>query len=350
MVEKQSNFYIEMFSYKSSFEALTNANSEYSYGLKIEQKSRYGGWQPKPIRAYLQEYKTFFHVIPLEKENERFQNGYFYATPNGPFLISYKMNVDGKIEERSEVCDFYEYPKHVNETPQSNENFAKKKLRQQVSNYVINSNDISTRSIIASKINKMWPTLDRELTVYRGQKDAFTQEIRTAPETFFSTSLEKSTASLTFTSRNDKCCLFILHLQPGVKYYSVPGDNLNEVLEHVNNGSLFEAEILVEGNGKFYQDKAKTTPGFKELTIEELNARNVDRSLFGPKTHTKNGKTLEQKSGIFEAYYFAPETRENEGTNAEGESLVFEGGLRKKYKKTRKTNTKKSKKSKTRKH
>lgn len=335
-----------MFPYKSSFEALTNANSEYSYSLKIEQKPRYG-YTPKPIRAYLHSYKSTFEVIPLDKEHERLQNGYFYATTNGPFVITYKMNVDGKIEERSEVCDFYEYPKVPN-APQSSENYAKKKLRDQVGSYVMNSNDMTVRSIIASKINSMWPTLDRELTVYRGQKDAFTQEIRTVPETFFSTSLEKSTASLTFTSKKDKCCLFIIHLQPGVKYYSVPGDNLNEVLEHVNNGSLFEAEILVEGNGKFYQDKEKTRPGFKELTIEELNARNVDRSLFGPKTHTKNGKTLEQKSGIFEAYYFAPETRENEGTNAEGESLVFEGGSRKKYKKTRKTKTKKSKK--TRKH
>ena len=96
------------------------------------------------------------------------------------------------------------------------------------------------------------------------------------------------------------------------------------MIEHVNNGSLFEAEILVEGNGKFYQNKEKTVPGFREIPIEELNAREINRGLFGEKTHTKAGKILEQKSGIFEAYYFPPETRNN-----------VEGGRRKPKRQTR---------------
>lgn len=310
-----------MATYISSFEPFTN--SEYSYDLKIEKKGGgYGGYTPQPIKAYLQHYSSRFDIIAQDKQYEQYNNGYFYSTPKGQYIISYKMMVDGKVEERKEVVDFYQNPAPVNE-PLSSESFAVKKLRNQVSQYVMNSDDMGLRSIIASKINSMWPTLDKEITVYRGQKDPMRQRINTEPETFFSTSLEKTVASITFTSRNDKCCLFILHLQPGVKYYPVQAD-LDEMIEHVNNGSLFEAEILVEGNGNFYQNKEKTVPGFHEIPIEELNARGINRGLFGEKIHTKAGKTLEQKSGIFEAYYFPPESRNN-----------VEGGKRKPKRQTR---------------
>ena len=295
---------------RASFVPYTN--SETPYTIQIKRASGYGGYSPAPVQAQLQSYSTQIQVSA--PGDSYYNNGYFYASPTGDYTLTYTLEVDGKQQERTEPFAFFEYPKQQQNQENTYENFGKKLLNQQVSQYVMNSNNMGLRSIIASKIDTYWPTLEKEVLVYRGQKDPFRQEITTEPETFFSTSLNSQVASLTFTSKKDKCCLFILHIQPGVKYYSLVGD-INTAIQNLNEdrGSHFESEILIEGNGKFYQDREKTKPGFREIPMEELQARNINASLYGAKTHSKNGRTVEQQSGIFEAYYFPPETRNGGG-------------------------------------
>jgi hypothetical protein len=211
------------------------------------------------------------------------------------------------------------YKSELEESKEENEN----NLRKAVSNYVMNSNNWYTRQKMLRKMH-LWPTLEREIIVFRGQKNPMVQEIFAKPYSFFSTSLDSYTAQLTFTSEKDKCCLFVIHAQPGLKYYLATKDDrsLHQLIEPYNklragevannnnntknNEGRFEDEVILEGNGTFFQDKEKTKPGFHEMTVDELNALKIDIGE-RPMTHTKNGKTVRQRTGVFEAYYFPAE-------------------------------------------
>lgn len=296
--------------------------------------------QPVSISELLQ-YQT---IIQLNFDSgsmyEWYNDGVFYSVPNGKYLLTYEIVVDGILQERSESFDFLAFygrdPREINlyveiqeeeERKRTARERALEKLENNVNEYVRHGTSKRARAAITEVIDELWPTLDQEITVFRGQTNPFSREILTRPDSFFSTSTSKGVSvAKPFFSFEDKCCLFILHVQPGVKYYKVTKTTTG----------LMESEYLIEGNGRFYQDREQTTPGFRELTMEEVsefvfkgenyhpglfennnnNTRNrneIHRNIlknfersFGPKTHTKNGKTLEQKSGIFEAYYFPP--------------------------------------------
>ena len=176
-----------------------------------------------------------------------------------------------------------------------------KKLKLQldaaVRTYVRHGNDKNAKEIIARNIDRLWPTLDKEITVYRGQLNA--QEIKTSPAPpryFFSTSeMDSVSTGLKFFSHTDKCCLFILHIQPGVKYFTVTSDLA---------GGEIEKEILIEGNGTFYQDKEKTTSGFRQLTLQEVKQKKNILDTYNQFFRTEKDTT--KKVGVFEAYYFPP--------------------------------------------
>jgi hypothetical protein len=300
-------------------------------------------------------------LIPQETIRQfDFHNGYFVVNDReGQYEICFQREFGeeaNKIQEIIRRCDFVPY-----DTALTNENFrrqnqeelerkrieeeeqkkqALKELEKYVSNYQQDSNDSSTLGRISRRIFA-WPELHREITVFRGQKDPMVQLIWTGPERFFSTSLDWYISEQQFTSDKDNCCLFVIHAQPGVKYYSIVGDideaikNYNAVRAgnenaeyRLNEREGFEEEVLLEGNGVFYQDKAKTTPGFRELSVEELKQLKI-KIVERPMTHTRFGKSVTQKTGVFEAYYFPPEKK---------------GGKRRKSRKG------KQKKRKTRKH
>jgi hypothetical protein len=211
-----------------------------------------------------------------------------------------------------------------------------------IGRYIENSTNEHTKELITQGINRFWSTLENEITVFRGQQNPLIQEIKTKPKSFFSTSLDEFIAINKFISSEHNCCLFVIHAQPGVKYYST-FDDMYEVADRLKRDrqgeeieepekSTFEGEVLLEGNGQFFQDRAKTVPGFRELSFEEVDAlglTEIDKSSFGPKNH---GSGVKQTTGIFEAYYFPP---------------AVEGGRRKK-RKTRKQRKQKRKSRKAR--
>jgi hypothetical protein len=285
-------------------------------------------------------FPTTLELIPEEKLGQfDFHNGYFESEwYEGEYEIRMQRyyKPENKIYEIGHKYSFKPY-----ETPLTNENVRRRNqaalnkkeaekrealenLKDLVTKYQSNSNNPSILLGIRNQIFA-WPTLEREITVFRGQRDPMVQLIRTAPHRFFSTSLDWVTSDQQFASYNDKCCLFVIHAQPGVKYYSIVGD-INEAIRNYNavragnesasnrlsEREAFEEEVLLEGNGVFYKDKAKTARGFRELSVEEL-----DRLKIGigerPMTHTENGKTVTQTTGVFEAYYFPPEGNNKQG-------------------------------------
>lgn len=341
------------------FYAVPDGNFLVTYTVDVNgkqlEKSESFGFQPyqqptndlpnQPVAiSELVDYQT---IIQLKFDSESmfdyYNDGVFYSVPNGKFLLTYEMVVDGILQERSESFDYLSFygrdPREINvyaeiqheeEKKRTARERALEKLENNVNDYVRHGTNRRAISAIVEVIDELWPTLDQEITVFRGQNNPFTQEILTRPNSFFSTSdmMGVSVAEPFFSFKN-KCCLFILHVQPGVKYYRVAKTTTG----------LMEREYLIEGNGRFYQDREQTKPGFRELTMEEVSEfifkgenyhprlfennnndqreanemhrnrlKNYERS-FGPMTHTKNGKTVEQMSGVFEAYYFPPVRR-----------------------------------------
>ena len=317
-------------------------------------------------------------VIPEKSIHQfHFQNGYFESKwDEGEYEI--RMQVPGYSEDKiREIGHQYNFTPY--ETPLTNENVrrrnqaalnkkeadererkeeALKELEAFVQGYQMNSENKSILAKISGRIFA-WPELEREITVFRGQKNPMMQLIHTGPDRFFSTSLDWYISEQQFTSGNDNCCLFVIHAQPGVKYYSIVGDiddaikNYNAVRAgnenaetRMNEREGFEEEVLLEGNGVFYQDRAKTARGFRELTVEDLDRLKIDLGE-RPMTHTRNGRTVTQKTGVFEAYYFPPGTNTKK---APGSAFVFGGIPPKLGGKRRKTRKLKQKKRTTRKH
>ena len=296
------------------------------------------------------------YVLPDETIQQfHFKNGYFEQVNRGDEEGDYEIRIqlymsdNNKIRELYHTYNFVAYP-----TPLKNENILRMnkekqeeeerearekrasnedKMKELMSAYVMNSNDIRVKSSI-STVMYTWPELNREIIVFRGQSNPMVQEIRTRAESFFSTSLDWWLANQQFTSEKDQCCLFVIRAQPGVKYYSTVGE-IEDAIRKYNNvrakkegaenvldeQSAFEEEVLLEGNGQFYQDKEKTRPGFRELTAGELVALGIE---FGerPMRHQQSGKTVNQTTGVFEAYYFP---RTGTGTGTETETEVYQG-------------------------
>ncbi len=286
-----------------------------------------------------------------------YHNGYFEQNRDGEYQICIQLDYESGTKIR-EICNSFDFKSYratltnedilrqkEEEKEQKRIYIAKRNLEKLVSNYQSNSDDPRLLASIGERIFA-WPELHREITVFRGQRDPMVQLIRTAPGRFFSTSLDWFISNQQFTSGNDNCCLFVIHAQPGVKYYSIVGD-IDEAIRNYNavragnetarnrlyEREGFEEEVLLEGNGVFYKDKAKTARGFRELSVEELDRLKIDLGE-RPMTHTRNGKTVTQKTGVFEAYYFPPEAKKTApGSFTFGGIAAKQGGKRRKSRK-----------------
>lgn len=110
--------------------------------------------------------------------------------------------------------------------------------------------------------------------VYRGQ--GHSEVIIANKHPWFSTTYD---IELTEGFRGKECCLFRIHLMPGVKYIDV-----NELLENypmaaasVSNAKkgknshiyAFEKEFIIKGGGYFYSDE-RGTPGFHKIKEGEF--------------------------------------------------------------------------------
>ena len=279
--------------------------------------------------------------IDSGEEGSTLEDGILFSYPEGKIYIRYPNGQTRRFEFINTTYDFTSFTDR--ETPMTDAEIDKeiyneieRNLKEAVKTYVRHGNDQKAKNIIADSIDTVWPTVDKERIVYRGQLNA--QEIKTAPAPpryFFSTSSDPSVSTKeSFFSQEEKCCLFILHIQPSVKYFEVTYD--------LAPPNFFESEVLIEGNGTFYQDNGKRSIGFRQLTLgdlvnkiknakvdTEINLINVYIEHFHPKRlnqHTLTDediaegehqifldslKTLEAselqtKIGVFETYYFPP--------------------------------------------
>ena len=267
-----------------------------------------------------------------------FDDGFLFSDPRGDITVTYSDKPKEKFSFLDTVNDPETYaPREtpmpldeidakINEiiTPKQATEEDRNKLYNAIQRYVYASDDRTARIAITNSIDTLWPTLDKELVVYRGQTgpegeiSEYTQKITTAPSSFFSTSSEIDVSTMkSFFSHKHKCCVFILHIQPGVKYFEV-GDL----------SSREEYEFLIEGGGTFYIDKERTSSGFRQLTLGDL-VRNIEiphnlhlyQFFFRPgrkpneelskeelvaSTKTIDESELQKKIGVFEAYYFSP--------------------------------------------
>lgn len=117
--------------------------------------------------------------------------------------------------------------------------------------------DSNCKLAIQKLIEEDGDVITAPITVYRGH--THTSEIRTSVP-WFSVSLDKSLAE-GYTGKD--CCLFIIHLMPGVQYIDV-----KEMLEHTNY--TFEEEYIVKGGGVF-TEKHQISPGVYEMNYLPLN-------------------------------------------------------------------------------
>jgi hypothetical protein len=313
------------------FVAFQESGKEYI--LKIQYTIPHAGSLDRPIYANVVNSNQYMIKIKAKPGSTNVYDavqGHFQSDPSGVYEITYKLDVDGETQERK---GRFKWVQAENAPLNSSQKALYNEIIRQ---YIKNSTNEDIKRRIINKIDRTWPTLEKEVLLFRGQQNPFAQEIKTQKHTFFSTSLDEHIASHKFTSLENKCCLFVIHAQPGLKYYSTVPDmyevadkykrgRQGEEIEESPEGS-FEDEVLLEGNGQFFQDKEKTTPGFRELSFEEVDAlglTEIDKTSFGPKNH---GSGIKQTTGIFEAYYFPP---------------AVEGGRRKR--KTRKARKQKRK-------
>lgn len=99
-------------------------------------------------------------------------------------------------------------------------------------------------------INSQHP-LKHELIVYRGHKNS---PNTINPRNWFSTSSSIKIARDEYAGK--ECCLFKIHVQPGISVLHV--NNL------LNNIEMYkdENEIIVNGGGEFFKDSKKSEVGF----------------------------------------------------------------------------------------
>jgi hypothetical protein len=98
--------------------------------------------------------------------------------------------------------------------------------------------------------------LPAEKVVYRGQRE---ESRRIIPVSWFSTSDDIEKVRRQHISSKADCCLFKIHLLPGVKCFAV-----DQVLDQYGKKptGYNESEIIVNGGGVFYADKDLSVLGF----------------------------------------------------------------------------------------
>lgn len=266
-------------------------------GFKYEQDARLIGYVKSKDRTIVQAIDEYDLVF------------IYYSTPSGRYQLKYEgirpqdrfdRILSDVVEEKDlesklnkEIQELNEQQIRLKEKAEeavTKQNLKTLNIDEYIDTYVEHGKNIEARQKITESIPK-WPTLKNEMILYRGQKQR--REITTQKDYFFSTSSVISVATGSdFFDKNVMCCLFVLHVQPGVKYYEIPNKPTRD----------FEYEVLLEGNGIFYTDKQQTSRGFRQLTFEEA----INRKIIGIDEYTPEDRT--QNVGVFEAYYFPPTT------------------------------------------
>jgi hypothetical protein len=132
-------------------------------------------------------------------------------------------------------------------------------VKQSTRKNKLNKNKKTIEEYIQDILNSRKP-LNNELIVYRGHNSDSKTII---PNSWFSTSNDLDTVYKHHISENSDCCLFKIHLLPGILHFNVD--------EFIKKGGLSptgyeeESEIIVNGKGIFYKNKELSEKGFTEL-------------------------------------------------------------------------------------
>jgi hypothetical protein len=103
------------------------------------------------------------------------------------------------------------------------------------------------------------PPLKSEILVYRGHS---ADAPKIFPTSWFSTSSDVVKVRRQHIADRATCCLFKLHILPGIRVMYVDSTIKKAGLE---NTKYNESEIIVNGKGYFYTDESLTKEGFREI-------------------------------------------------------------------------------------
>lgn len=108
------------------------------------------------------------------------------------------------------------------------------------------------------------PPLTDEIVVYRGHSPG--SPTIYSDRGWFSTSPDLDKVLRQHISNDTTCCLFKIHILPGIKYINVDATIERAGLEKTGYD---ESEIIVNGGGTFYANPKLTTIGFTEINPAE---------------------------------------------------------------------------------
>ncbi len=219
-------------------------------------------------------------------------------------------------------------------------------------------NDITVNDRIKSLLQKQTP-LEHSITVYRGQKG--NETIKANKGSWISTS-ESIKEAFSFLNSNDKkCCLFKIHVMPGIRVLYVHPTLKKAGLSAKSYED--EKEIIIDDDGDFSSFDETTVNGIRmfETTFSPHKAKENVKEI--PKNKTPvNSRTPQElynsHKGLGEDFEFV-ESEENlvnqgylpKSASSEFKKMYWEllqknktqGGTRKKRKSKRSKRTKKTK-------
>ena len=144
-------------------------------------------------------------------------------------------------------------------------------ITESTRNSVLNGSTIESQiqTILDNETPSTIPTV-----VYRGQQS---HSRKIFPRSWFSTSSDKAKVLRQHISKGADCCLFKIHVLPGIKRFSV-----DEYLTKASHKATKydESEIIVDGKGHFYANSGKTEDGFQEIGQE--NGVTVFETWYAP--------------------------------------------------------------------
>jgi hypothetical protein len=123
----------------------------------------------------------------------------------------------------------------------------------------LDGNALTIEQRIQNLLNASPPLRD-EILVYRGHSPV--SPTIYSDRGWFSTSSDVNKVLRQHISDGTSCCLFKIHILPGIKYINVDATIERAGLE---NTGYDESEIIVNGGGTFYANPELTEEGFKEI-------------------------------------------------------------------------------------
>lgn len=127
----------------------------------------------------------------------------------------------------------------------------------------LDGNALTIEQRIQNLLNASPPLTD-EILVYRGHSPV--SPTIYSDRGWFSTSSDINKVLRQHISDGTSCCLFKIHILPGIKYINVDATIERAGLE---NTGYDESEIIVNGGGTFYANPELTRVGFTEINPAE---------------------------------------------------------------------------------